>query len=467
MLWTGVLLLLVMASSLLSIFTLRQVNELSRLTLEDHEVRLNTRQIKDDLTRFIAFSLTWAVTHDANDRDEQDRIRERLKSEITAGLGSGMDQDLVPHFDALKSSIEELLRTEHEQGTVYTSPDFRHRFGETMRLSDVLSQKSDELLAAERDENARFYHDFYRLDVLCSAITVLVVAASLFAMFRYVLNPVQKLYELIRTQRAGNLSARWTGTSKDEIGMIGLSLNRFADEVEERRRERVAFIGSVAHDIKNPLSAISMNCELVLKRRDSLDEAAVMSTIVRIKAQADRLSRLTNELLHAAKEHRASWTLERQSVDLPSLVNETLELFRASRPDRKYELELVSPPPPLQADRDRLSQVLFNLMSNATKYSGAGSPIEVAVGRADGLGGPGSAGAFLEVRDRGVGVPDERKKSIFEPFLRLDSGIKMSEGEGLGLSIVRQMVQAHGGSIEVTDRPGGGSVFRIELPKSA
>ena len=193
----------------------------------------------------------------------------------------------------------------------------------------------------------------------------------------------------------------------------------------------------------------------------------------RIESEATRMTRLVEDLLTLARldEQRP---LEHAPVDLLILAMDSLMDASVNAPDRK--VTLVGPdddraaPAPILGDENRMRQVVVNLMTNALRYTPAGTPIEIAVGTVDHLGGQAGAdgagrSSVIEIRDHGPGVSEEDRARIFERFYRADtSRHRETGGTGLGLAIVAAIVAQHGGSVRLLETEGGGATFSVHLP---
>ncbi len=214
--------------------------------------------------------------------------------------------------------------------------------------------------------------------------------------------------------------------------------------------ERFVAVGKLAaglaHEIRNPLAALSGTLQLLREDRPGREIDVALG-------EAERLNRLVEDFLEAARAP----SLRRQSGDLTALVRSCAEAFRT---DTRYSgagvVRVEGPALQAEFDADRLRQVVWNLLLNAAQAMPQGGEIELrVVARDDGAAG-------LEVSDQGVGIPEEERHRIFDPFYTRRSG-----GTGLGLALVDQVVRAHGGSIEVAPRAGGGTRFSLWLPREA
>jgi signal transduction histidine kinase len=230
------------------------------------------------------------------------------------------------------------------------------------------------------------------------------------------------------------------------------AFNEMTTALRMQRAAQLAYLGGVAHDLRNPLSAVSMALELV---RTEPSEEQRANAVELVDRQVARLARMVGDLLDATRIEAGQLELHTTPVELRALCREVVDLYRATA--RGQEIAVRAPEEPVVVDADplRVEQVIGNLVSNAIKYSPRGGPIDVVV-RGD------AAHAVLEVSDRGIGMSREQIADLFVPFRR--SAKDVAPGVGLGLSVVLRIVRAHGGSIEVESELGAGSTFRVTLP---
>lgn len=225
--------------------------------------------------------------------------------------------------------------------------------------------------------------------------------------------------------------------------------------LREAERIRGVFVHSITHDLRSPLTAISGFAEFL--DVDPLTERQE-EFAGHIQRSARQLSRLVDDLMDYARLEGGSFHLMCGHQDLAATVRNAVEAMRPEAELGRVHLELEVSEEKLEADFDaqRITQVLTNLVGNAIKFSPAGATIRVAAGRAD-------DGLTCAVSDDGPGIPEEEQQRLFEPFVQLEGGAKR-RGAGLGLAIGKSIVEAHGGRIDVTSRPGSGSTFSFTLP---
>ena len=245
---------------------------------------------------------------------------------------------------------------------------------------------------------------------------------------------------------------------KSEIAGSVLLVLRDLTERELQIRIRQDFVANVSHELRTPLTSIRGYAETLLDGGLE-DEAHRRQFVAVIHDQATRLQELVEDLLSLAELERGGSGLQRTRFDLRDLARSQTAAFRKRAADRGLELFLAEGPPvEVSGDRSRIEQVFGNLLDNAIKYTETGR-IRVAVGAEENT-------AWAEVEDTGIGIPEEERARIFERFYRVDKARSREQGgTGLGLSIVKHILAQHHGEISVESRPGGGSTFRLRLPR--
>jgi signal transduction histidine kinase len=239
------------------------------------------------------------------------------------------------------------------------------------------------------------------------------------------------------------------------VSLFALLVAVAVAQMQEAIRARDEFISVASHELNTPIAALSLMVQR-LQRRGAASAEALSQALARIELQTRRLTHLVHELLSFSRISAGRLELQLQAVDLTAIVREVVERSAEELSQAGCQLSLhVGGPVIGRWDLVRLEQVTSNLLSNAIKF-GAGKPIEIAVREASGV-------ASLVVSDQGIGIPPARQPYIFERFERAVSARSYS-GLGLGLYIVRSIVEALGGSIRVESEPGQGSVFTVELP---
>lgn len=291
------------------------------------------------------------------------------------------------------------------------------------------------------------------------AMAVFVLAgttAAIFAARGFIYRPLLALEGAIRDYSLRNGDSRAPESGPEELRAIGRTFNEMAAEISRRRERELTFLAGIAHDLRTPLTHLKLlvgsfaTPDLPPER---LHERLFVAT-----RQVEHLDRMVGDLLDMARIEAGRLEIRVQSVDLTEEVRRIAALFdTGTNPVR------VDAPPELPAicDPFRISQVLANLLSNAQKYSPPGGSIEIAIERRPGE-------AEIRIADHGIGVPEDERERIFQPFQRSTaSRTGGPSGSGLGLSVARRIVEAHGGRIWAEEAPGGGALIRIRLPNAS
>lgn len=299
--------------------------------------------------------------------------------------------------------------------------------------------------------------DLLYILVAATLISMVLAALASWLAIGQALAPLAVVTETaMQINRADDLSRRipYSGPEDDEIGGLIHAFNQTLGRLEALFTSQERFLADVSHELRTPLTVIRGNVDL-MRRMRTIDEESLAS----IDQESQRLSRLVGDLLLLTQAEQGRLPLERAPVELDTLLLEAFGEMRVLAGNR-VRLKLTDIDQlRVEGDRDRLKQVLINLISNAIQYTPAGGEVTLSLDRADGM-------ARLAVRDTGPGIPAADLPHIFERFYRAEKARtrKGEGGFGLGLSIVHWIVTRHGGRIEVQSREGEGTVFTVYLP---
>ncbi len=275
---------------------------------------------------------------------------------------------------------------------------------------------------------------------------------------RRILNPIGALTAAARQMELGDLSQRVAIRSQDEIGELAQAFNAMADGLSRLEQLQRNMVSDIAHELRTPLSNVRGYLEAI---QDGLARADV-ETIDSLHEEVMLLNRLVDDLQELALAEAGKLQLQTIPISLREIV---LKAQKALEPkvrekDIAIHLDIPDALPALEVDPERIGQVLRNLLANAVEYTPQGGEIRV-VARA------GQEGIEVKVCDSGIGIAEEHLSFLFERFYRVDgSRTRSTGGAGLGLAIVKQLVQAHGGKIEVDSILGSGTTITFTLPMS-
>ena len=237
-----------------------------------------------------------------------------------------------------------------------------------------------------------------------------------------------------------------------EVGALARALSGSLRELRAERERETLFLASASHELRTPVTAMLADLQHTLARERSPQE--VMEALRRTEKTAGRLRQLTGNLMNLTRAQRST---ERQGADLLDLAGEAVDLLQPLALSRDLDVWLDGAPSPVSVDSSLISGVLENLIGNALKFSPQGGRVSVLVR-------PSVGGAEIVVEDAGPGFGQLASSTLTEAFVRGTQGVGSPEGFGLGLAVVRQVVEAHGGELELGERPGGGARVRVRLP---
>jgi histidine kinase len=282
------------------------------------------------------------------------------------------------------------------------------------------------------------------------------VVVSVFVSNRIV-QPLQVLSQVSRRLAQGSYHQRTILPSEDELAELSLSINQLAEALEHTERRRMTLIADVAHELRTPLTTIEGYMEGLM---DGMIPPGPQSYSLVLR-ESVRLQRLVNELALLSRIEAGEVPIKPAPLDLRDVVALAREQLAPLCDAQQIRFVAELPPglPLLWADRDRLLQILLNLLGNALRYTSAGGAITIEARPADGA-------VQISVHDTGVGIAGEHLPHVFERFYRVDkSRTRSSGGTGIGLTIVRHLVHAHGGEVWAeSDGPGQGAAFHLTMP---
>ena len=276
---------------------------------------------------------------------------------------------------------------------------------------------------------------------------------------RAVARPLDRLTTTARALGDGDLDARTGLTRCDEIGELARAMDEMAERLQRLLARERELLADISHELRTPLARIRVALEL------QAEEGGLGEFLEGVEDDLTELEGLVSDVLTSARldltEGEAGFAMRPVSLDIAVVVDAARERFRRRHGTRTLTVEMADDLPPIRADEALLRRVVDNLLENAARYSDAPTAIELRAGR-DGQG------LAIEVADRGVGLDESDLPRLFEPFFRADrSRTRATGGVGLGLTLCRRIIDAHGGRIEGRPRSGGGALFRFTLPAAS
>jgi signal transduction histidine kinase len=325
------------------------------------------------------------------------------------------------------------------------SPEMRGRIGRALGAPEV-----------------RFLMQLRRATWL-AALTGILAAIILGAVVaRYVTSPLRQMASAAARVGRGDLTGGVPVPSEDDLGRLALAFNAMTADLRRLEEHRKHMTADIAHELRTPLAVLQANLEGML---DGVVDASP-ERLAALHTQVRLLSRLVDDLRDLSLAQAGRLVLNRMDTDLRALVTDAVAVLLPRAQEKGVALaarldagdDLAPDVPPLSIDRDRILQVIHNLLDNAIRHTPAGGSVAVSLGVT-------GQEVHLAVHDTGPGIPPEEVDRVFERFYRLDaSRARASGGTGLGLSVVKSLVDAHGGRVWVESVPGKGSTFTVALP---
>ena len=297
------------------------------------------------------------------------------------------------------------------------------------------------------------------LVVAALAALVTAVVVSVFVS-RRVVNPIRQMMQASQHIAGGHYNERVYVSSDDELGQLARSFNQMATSLEQTEAMRRDLIANVAHELRTPLTTIKGYMEGLL---DGVLPPE-LGTYQQVYREADRLQRLVNDVQERARVESVAYQLNRQPIKIAELIQHTATRLQPQFNEKGVTLKLNLPPnlPTILADEDRISQVLLNLVGNALQYTPAGGAVIITSESH-------TSELHIIIRDTGLGIPAEHLPHLFTRFYRVDkSRSRVGGGSGIGLTIVKHLIEAHDGRIWAESQGAGqGSTFGFSLPVDA
>ncbi len=283
--------------------------------------------------------------------------------------------------------------------------------------------------------------------------SLLIVVAA-----RHIVNPIVRLTDATKRMAKGQFDLELPTSRKDEIGVLTASFNKMAKELSKLDRMRKEFVSSVSHEIQTPLTSISGFSKALRQKKMSEESRNRYLTI--IEEESERLSRLSQNLLRLTYLQQHDKPVQVSQFRLDEQLRKVAIALEPQWSAKGIELTMDLETVVIEADEDQLKQVWTNLLGNSIKFTPEHGTIIMEIRKHDRY-------AAISITDTGIGIPEEERANIFKPFHKVDKARDGAvKGNGLGLSIVKQIVDMHHGEISVTGEPSGGSTFTVRLPVS-
>lgn len=324
--------------------------------------------------------------------------------------------------------------------------------GETIGSVRVWVYGSNALMSKVDRE---FQRDTYLALVYAGVISLIIALAIGVIFARALVHPVNRVMKTARELSSGNLAARTGMQGTNELSRLGETIDDMAESFERDRKLEKQLTSDVAHELRTPLMAIQATVEAMIDGVYDRDDEHLML----VDAEVQRLSKLVDALLKLSRMEMRTQPMREEVVDLTELADEVVVSHEAFIEDSGLSIHLdAQPNVKTIGDADLIKQAIANLVSNAVRYTDEGGSITISVAREGRM-------AAIAVQDTGIGLTPEEEKMVFSRFWRADSGrAKESGGLGIGLALVKEIVDRHHGRVSVKGEKGVGSVFTLYFP---
>lgn len=309
--------------------------------------------------------------------------------------------------------------------------------------------------ALMRQPDQEFRDNSYQAMFIAAGVAIVLASCIGFLFARNLVAPINRIMGAARAIGDGNLSARTNLTGEDEVARLGETFDAMAESVEKDRDLERRLTTDVAHELRTPLMAIQATVEAMVDGVYEADE----ERLVTVNSEIQRLSRLVNALLKLSRLENRAEPMKEEVVNVGELIAGIIATHEMFVSDSGLSLEYDAQPDVMVVgDADMIRQATANLISNAVRYTPEGGHITVSVKKGDIM-------ASIAVKDTGIGLTKEEARMVFSRFWRADAGRnRESGGLGVGLAVVKEIVDRHGGWVQVEGEKDKGACFTIHIP---
>ncbi len=390
----------------------------------------------------------------------QDSYRQRADTHLKAA--EQITRDFAPHVGTAKEqvlwlAVQDKLKEFREQldsASAIPAPTEISEVGGLLSLvSDFQAENAGQM--EQSMEAARHVEAMVTYWMLGLALgTALLLSAGAWSLVRRIIRPTLSLTCTAEAFGQGDFSVKAPILYDDELGALARTFNNMAGDIADREKNRLQFVAMVVHDLKNPVLAIEMAARMLHGSAPTEEERR--GYLEGITQETGHLRGIIRDLTDDIQVVNGRFSIRKTDVDLGALVQQFTQA--QSRTFTAHEIVVQTDEGCLiQGDARRIERVVMNLLSNAVKYSPRNTCVTVRVQKED-------SQAVLTVSDQGPGIAEDDLGVLFQPFGRGRSADALAEGTGMGLYVVKQIVEAHGGQIDVQSELGHGATFRVRLP---
>ena len=302
-----------------------------------------------------------------------------------------------------------------------------------------------------------FEREQLRASWIIAAFALALAALAALVLARVFLQPLKRVAAATNRLAAGDYATRVAVTSRDELGRLAEDFNRLAEALARNEDLRRRFMADVSHELRTPIAVLRAGFEAIEDGVRPLTRESLAS----LQGEVAALGKLVEDLYQLALSDVGALNYRKEPVDVTDVLEQAVEPFAGRFSERRLSIEKQSPPGlKVLADADRLAQAFRNLLENSARYTDAGGRVRISARRANGR-------VAVDFEDSSPGVPADALPRLFERFYRVEgSRSRANGGAGLGLAIVRSVVEAHGGTLEACASPLGGLRVSLSLPSA-
>lgn len=299
---------------------------------------------------------------------------------------------------------------------------------------------------------------FRRIVLYIFPAVFIISCAGVFILSGWALRPVEEFSSKVGKITEENLDERLESRGVPaELKPLATSFNSMMSSIEASFAKQKQFLSDASHELRTPTTIIKSFCDVTLGRERSAED--YRNAIKKISATVDRMCDIINRILVISRLDTKTIRFKPVRVDLLDVLGDVVRLIEPSAANKGVEMKLTGASTTIRGDREGITEVFTNIVENSVKYNRPDGKVDIKLRRENN-------NAVVTVTDTGIGIPASELDRIFDRFYRVDESRSVTVGSGLGLSIVKSIVEEHGGSVEVTSTPGEGSAFEVCLPLS-
>lgn len=412
------------------------------------------RRVESAFLESRRFDLLWRETNNNSYLARRDQYLAQLRNEIPEMqqyAESSSEQNAYDMIQQNEHALSEELKPRPGSANLDAIQDTIHKIESGITQYLQINQ-TDMEHTVQRAHDVEMSVDRASIIAIIAIVGMLMIGSILLVV--RLIYPVRRLITASREFGAGNTAVRVRVARDDELGELCQTFNDMADDVESIEKQRLEFVAKLAHDMRNQLVAVG--CAARLLRRGTASAEQCNQCLDRITSEILLLEHVTANLMDAVQVTTGQLRLHPSEFDLVELVDRIKTEREQLTSTHSFVLESGGPCR-IIADKHLAERAIVNLLSNAVKYSPSKTPITMLV---EGHNG----NAVFSITDQGVGMSNEEITAALRAFSRVERSAAIAAGKGLGLSIVREIVEAHGGALNIRSEPGKGTTFEIVLP---